>query len=93
MDSVDILNNSVVTNTSSDGSDPSHSTDSSVVEPLTLDDIKIFEAMAFDHANDIKRTGMMDWDDPAINEGIIEGALEETDSMLDNATQSCKKCK
>lgn len=63
----------------SDASDSSLSPDSSVVEPLTLDDIKIFEAMELDNG--------------VGNEAIIEGALEEPDSMLDNATQLCKRCK
>lgn len=79
MASTDIFNNSVMSINASDGSESSLSPDSSVVEPLTLDDIKIFEAMELDNG--------------VGNEAIIEGALEEPDSMLENATQLCKKCK
>lgn len=77
MASADIFNNSTVSD-ASDGSDPSLSTDNSAVEPLTMDDIKIFEAIELDTVN---------------NEVMIEGALEEPDLMLDNATQLCKICK
>lgn len=50
-------------------------------EPLTMNDIKLFESLDLDGSDDEKKAAAM------------EGALEENDSMLSNVNQTCKICK
>lgn len=53
-------------------------------EPLTMNDIKLFESLDMNGADDYK---------DAIIEITLDGALEENDSMLSDANQICKICK
>lgn len=80
MASVDIFNS---TTSSVDTSDDSVSPfDETIAEaPLTLsiNDIKMFESLELETSGN--------------SELIIEGSLEETDSMLEDSTQNCKICK
>lgn len=78
MASADIFNNSVMSTTTSDESEPSLSMEAIDALPV-VNNHEIF--------------GLMELDAVASSAGIIEGALEEPDSTLANATQLCKKCK
>lgn len=78
MAAADIFNNSTMSSTTSDVSEPSsHSIEA--IEALPVDEHEIF--------------GLMELDSGVSTDGMIEGALEEPDSTLDNASQLCKKCK
>lgn len=55
----------------------------STVEPLTINDIKMFESLDLDSSGS---SGIG-------NSNIIEGSLDETDSLLEDGTQTCKICK
>lgn len=55
------------------------------VEPLTINDIKMFESLDLDSSGS---SGIGN-----SNEAIIEGSLDETDSLLEDASQHCKICK
>lgn len=77
MASTDMFNSSAMSNATSDESEPSLTIEA--IDALPGDTHEIF--------------GIMDMDTAVNNEGIIEGALEEPDSTLDNAAQLCKKCK
>lgn len=56
-----------------------------IVEPLTINDIKMFESLDLDSSGS---SGIGN-----SNEAIIEGSLDETDSLLEDANQHCKICK
>lgn len=56
-----------------------------IVEPLTINDIKMFESLDLDSSGS---SGIGN-----SNEAIIEGSLDETDSLLEDAHQCCKICK
>lgn len=73
-------------------------------EPLTMNDIKLFESMdlngpdefsqgAIEGALDGVLDGVLDGDIGGDLGGALEGALEESDTMLSNLSQSCKMCK
>lgn len=55
-----------------------------VVEPLTINDIKMFESLDLDSSGS---SGIGN-----SNEAIIEGSLDEDDSLLEE-NQHCKICK
>lgn len=55
----------------------------STVEPLTINDIKMFESLDLDSSGS---SGIG-------NSNIIEGSLDETDSLLEDGNQTCKICK
>lgn len=55
------------------------------VEPLTINDIKMFESLDLDSSGS---SGIGN-----SNEAIIEGSLDETDSLLEEPNQCCKICK
>lgn len=61
------------------------SSDSGSVEPLTINEIKMFESLDL-HSSDSSGIGNS-------NEAIIEGSLDETDSLLEDSSQFCKLCK
>lgn len=56
-----------------------------IVEPLTINDIKMFESLDLDSSGS---SGIGN-----SNEAIIEGSLDEADSLLEDASQNCKICK
>lgn len=56
----------------------------SIVEPLTINDIKMFESLDLDSSGS---SGIGN-----SNEAIIEGSLDEADSLLEE-NQHCKICK
>lgn len=56
------------------------------VEPLTINDIKMFESLDLDSSGS-NSSGIGNSNE------VIEGSLDETDSLLEDATQSCKVCK
>lgn len=71
---------------------PTETTDSTLsgltentVEPLTINDIKMFESLDLDSSGS---SGIGN-----SNEAIIEGSLDESDSLLEDASQTCKMCK
>lgn len=60
-------------------------TNITTVEPLTINDIKMFESL------DLNSSGSSGIGNS--NEAIIEGSLDETDSLLEEPNQCCKICK
>lgn len=60
-------------------------TESTVVEPLTINDIKMFESLDLDSSGS---SGIGN-----SNEAIIEGSLDEADMLMEDANQHCKICK
>lgn len=60
-------------------------TETTAVEPLTINDIKMFESLDLDSSGS---SGIGN-----SNDAIIEISLDETDSLLDDAKQYCKICK
>lgn len=60
-------------------------TETNIVEPLTINDIKMFESLDLDSSGS---SGIGN-----SNEAIIEGSLDETDSLLEEPNQCCKICK
>lgn len=59
--------------------------ENTVVEPLTINDIKMFESLDLDSSGS---SGIGN-----SNEAIIEGSLDETDMLMEDANQHCKICK
>lgn len=59
--------------------------ENSTVEPLTINDIKMFESLDLDSSGS---SGIGN-----SNEAIIEGSLDESDSLLEETNQFCKICK
>lgn len=57
----------------------------STVEPLTINDIKMFESIDLDSSGS---SGIGN-----SNEAIIEGSLDEADMLIEDANQHCKICK
>lgn len=57
----------------------------STVEPLTINDIKMFESLDLDSSGS---SGIGN-----SNEAIIEGSLDEADMLMEDANQHCKICK
>lgn len=57
----------------------------STVEPLTINDIKMFESLDLDSSGS---SGIGN-----SNEAIIEGSLDEADMLMEDANQHCKVCK
>lgn len=57
-----------------------------IVEPLTINEIKMFESL-----DDLDSSGSSGLGNS--NEAIIEGSLDESDSLLEDANQTCKICK
>lgn len=55
------------------------------VEPLTINEIKMFESLDLDLSGS---SGIGN-----SNEAIIEGSLDESDSLLEDTNQCCKICK
>lgn len=60
-------------------------TENSTVEPLTINDIKMFESLDLDSSGS---SGIGN-----SNEAIIEGSLDEADMLTEDANQYCKICK
>lgn len=60
-------------------------TESTIVEPLTINDIKMFESLDLDSSGS---SGIGN-----SNEAIIEGSLDEADMLIEDANQHCKICK
>lgn len=58
---------------------------STAVDSLSLNDIKMFESL------DLNSSGSSGIGNS--NEAIIEGSLDEADSLLEDASQYCKVCK
>lgn len=59
--------------------------ESTIVEPLTINDIKMFESLDLDSSGS---SGIGN-----SNEAIIEGSLDEADMLIEDANQHCKICK
>ena len=60
-------------------------TETTAVEPLTINDIKMFESLDLDSSGS---SGIGN-----SNEAIIEGSLDEADMLMEDANQHCKICK
>lgn len=56
-----------------------------IVEPLTINDIKMFESLDLDSSGS---SGIGN-----SNEAIIEGSLDEAEMLIEDANQHCKVCK
>lgn len=89
MASADIFSTIAVTTVSSTmvTSEPTVAalTETNAVEPLTINDIKMFESLDLDSSGS---SGIGN-----SNEAIIEGSLDETDMLIEDANQQCKICK
>lgn len=89
MASADIFSSIATTSVSStmEMSEPTVAalTESTVVEPLTINDIKMFESLDLDSSGS---SGIGN-----SNEAIIEGSLDESDMLIEDANQHCKICK
>lgn len=77
------VSTSTIASTTTDAS--LSSSDRGSVEPLTINEIKMFESLDL-HSSGSSGIGTS-------NEAIIEGSLDETDSLLEESSQSCKICK
>lgn len=55
------------------------------VEPLTINDIKMFESLDLDSSGS---SGIGN-----SNEAIIEGSLDDVELLMEDANQYCKHCK
>lgn len=60
-------------------------TENTIVEPLTINDIKMFESLDLDSSGS---SGIGN-----SNEAIIEGSLDEAEMLMDDANHHCKACK
>lgn len=91
MASVEIISSSATAMPSINSTDTNATTVDD--ESDTLFSIDAIETMSGGDKNDLLDLGLMDLESSINNESIMEGALEESNSSLDDSNPLCKKCK